>query len=197
MMPPSKRRRVALAAATGAVLLAGWALARLLGRPLGDTAGGLVGGLGVGALVAAVMLALAPGDPGACGTPEVARRYRREMGVVMGVYVGVMLFWRRLLGLVELPWLRVLVALLPALLVLLTIRAMVRYVRDSDELQRRIELESVAIAACIVGGAYMTAGFLQSARVIDVPSPVAMLWVFPSLCFAYGMVKLVIARRYA
>ena len=64
----------------------------------------------------------------------------------MAAYVGIMLVWKRLLDLVDATWLRVLVALLPALLVCWVLRAFVRYVRDSDEMQRRIELESGAIA---------------------------------------------------
>ena len=65
----------------------------------------------------------------------------------MAAYVGVMLVWKQLLDLGRAPtWLRVLVALLPALLVGWMLRAFVRYVRDSDEMQRRIELESGAIA---------------------------------------------------
>ena len=42
----------------------------------------------------------------------------------------------------------------------------------------------------------MAAGFLQTAELIDIPSKVAMLWVFPTLCFAYGITKVFITRRY-
>ena len=42
----------------------------------------------------------------------------------------------------------------------------------------------------------MAAGFLQTAELIDVPSKVAMLWVFPALCLTYGIAKVFIARRY-
>jgi hypothetical protein len=46
-------------------------------------------------------------------------------------------------------------ALFPALLVCWVMRAFVRYVRDSDEMQRRIELESGAIAALLVRAGYL------------------------------------------
>ncbi len=68
--------------------------------------------------------------------------------------------------------------------------------RDSDEMQRRIELEAIAIAAGLVSGAYMTAGFLQAAELIDVPASAAMLWVFPLLCVIYGITKSIHARRF-
>ncbi|WP_372161773.1 hypothetical protein ACCP91_19240 [Xanthomonas axonopodis pv. cyamopsidis] len=126
----------------------------------------------------------------------LARRYYREFGIPMLLYVLVMLFWRYLLGHVGPHWARVLIALLPAVLVVLVIRAVARYVRDSDEMQRRIELEAIAIAAGLVSGAYMTAGFLQAAALIDVPASAAMLWVFPLLFAIYGITKSIHARRF-
>lgn len=111
-------------------------------------------------------------------------------------YVVVMLFWRYLLTHVNPDWARVLIALLPAVLVVLVIRAVARFVRDSDEMQRRIELEAIAIAAGLVSGAYMTAGFLQAAQLIDIPASAAMLWVFPLLCAIYGISKVINARRF-
>ncbi|MNP79365.1 hypothetical protein D3C76_1771820 [compost metagenome] len=73
---------------------------------------------------------------------------------------------------------------------------MIRYIRDVDELQQRIELEAVSFATAFVSVVYLTGGFLQSAKVIDVPSNVAMIWVFPLVCLAYGLAKAVVARRY-
>lgn len=157
---------------------------------------GLVMGLGVGGLCLALMLWWSPGSLRDSAPPALARRYYREFGLPMLLYVGVMLCWKRLLGSVDADWARVLIALLPALLVALVIRAVARFVRDSDEMQRRIELESISIAAGLVGGGYMTAGFLQAADMIALPASAAMLWVFPALCATYGIVKGVNARRY-
>jgi DNA-binding XRE family transcriptional regulator len=98
--------------------------------------------------------------------------------------------------LVDATWLRVLVALFPALLVCWVLRAFVRYVRDSDEMQRRIELESGAIAALLVRAVYLAAGFLQSAELIDVAAKVALIMVFPAMCLVYGFTKLFVSRRY-
>jgi hypothetical protein len=78
----------------------------------------------------------------------------------------------------------------------MTLRAMIRYIRDADEMQQRIELEAVSLATAVVALGYMTGGFLQLDEVIDVPSGVAMLWVFQLLCIGYGLAKVVVSRRY-
>lgn len=154
-------------------------------------------GFGGGGMLMALFLWFWPGNPRDSAPPALARRYHREFFPPMAAYVAVMLVWNRLLGAVESTGLRVLIALLPALPILLVMRAIARYVRDSDEMQRRIELESIAIAAGLVGMTYMTLAFLQIAGLIAVPATAAMLWVFPALCLFYGIIKLFIARRYA
>lgn len=157
---------------------------------------GLWFGLCIGGVFLALVLWSSSGSMRDSAPPALARRYYREFGPPMLVYVVVMLCWKRLLTSVDAGWARVLIALLPALLVALVIRAVARFVRDSDEMQRRIELESIAIAAALVSGGYMTAGFLQAAGMIALPASAAMLWVFPMLCVTYGIAKGVNARRY-
>lgn len=128
--------------------------------------------------------------------PALQRRYTREMLIGMGSYMALLFVSLLLLGHTDAPVLRALVALLPVAPIALVLRAMVRFVRGVDELQQRIELESICIAAALVSFAYMTGGFLQAARVIDVPASAAMLWVFPLVCGSYGIAKSVVARRY-
>lgn len=154
-------------------------------------------GLSMGGLVIAAMLWFSPGGFSDIATPALTRRYYREFAPPMIAYFAVMLGWKRVLAAVDAPWMRMAIALLPAVLMAMVIRALVRYVRDSDEMQRRIELESIGLAAGIVGTVYMAGGFLQSAKVISVESAAAMLWVFPALCLGYGVFRTVIARRYA
>jgi len=194
-LAPMRRKALlvlALAIVCGA---ASWAAVRF-DWPLTDHVRGMLGGFGVAGIFAALLLWWSPETCDAV-RPGLARRYYRELAAPMVAYVVVMLVWKRLLDLVGDGTLRVLVALLPAAIVLWMMRVVVRYVRQSDEMQRRIELESIAIAAMLVSSAYMAAGFLQTAKLIDVPAKVAMLWVFPMLCMAYGVVKVVIARRYS
>ena len=157
--------------------------------------GATIAVLWLATLVAAVLLWFSP-DMSDAVPKKLIRRYQREVGAAMGAYILVMLVWKRLLDMVDATWLRVVIALFPALLVCLVLRAFVRYVRDSDEMQRRIELESGAIAGLLVSAVYLAAGFLQSAELIAIPSKVAMIWVFPMLCMFYGACKIFVSRHY-
>lgn len=94
------------------------------------------------------------------------------------------------------PWLRGGVSLLPVVPIAFFSRAMVRFIRDNDELQRRIDLEAIAIASLIVAIGYFTLGLLAAADVISIAGDVAMIWVLPALCGTFGLVKLWSARRY-
>jgi hypothetical protein len=189
-------RRKSLLTGLASLLALALAAAAHLGHwPISDWSLGLLTGFGVGGIFAAALLWFMP-DTSDAVPRELSRRYLRDIAPAMVGYVAVMLVWKRLLGAVELPLLRVLIALLPAFLLVWMMRAFVRYVRDCDEMQRRIELESGAVAALVLCTGYMTLGFLQTAALINIPATVAMLWVFPALCFSYGLVKVVIARRY-
>ena len=193
---PSCRRKALLFLGLGVVFLAMAFLAHAADLPISDQYLGILAGFGVGAVFSSVLLWFMPGA--SVGMPKsLVRRYFRDLIPAMAGYIGVMLVWKKLLGWVDLPALRVLVALLPALLIVWIMRAFVRYVGAADELQRRIELESGAVAGLVVSAVYMAAGFLQTADLIDVPSKVAMLWVFPMLCFSYGVCKVFVARRYS
>lgn len=184
-----------LAAGVAALALAavGWQ------RPLpwlSDWARGLLLGIGAACLLAGLLLRFLPA---ACdgATPAQRRRYLREFLPPMLAY-AVMVFasmWL-LKRLPEPGLLRGLVAVLPVLPMLLALRAIVRHIRAIDELQQRIELESVSIATALVSLGYLTAGFLQIAKVIDVPADAAMIWVFPLVCFAYGIARAIVARRF-
>jgi hypothetical protein len=191
---PSCRRKALMMLALGALGLAG-AGAGYAWWALPSYALGFLVGVGLAGLGAGAMLWFSP-DMSDAVPKAAARRYQREVGFAMAGYVLIMLKWKQLLGAVDATWLRVVIALVPVLLVGWVLRAFVRYVGDSDELHRRIELESGSIAGLLVSATYLAAGFLQSADLIAVPAKVAMLWVFPSLCLFYAVTKVVVARRY-
>lgn len=193
-LPPC-RRKALFALGLGLLCLAlAWS-AHAGHWPISDHNLGLLTGIGAGAVFASSLLWFMP-DASGSAPKALMRRYYREFTPPMAAYVAVMMVWRHLLDWVQAPALRVLVALLPALLVIWVMRAFVRFVRDSDEMQRRIELESGAVSGLLVSAGFLAAGFLQSAKLIDVPSSVAMLWVFPMLCLTYAVSKVFIARRY-
>ena len=182
--------------AAGFLLIAASVAVPLLFPDIGSRAPALLGILGIAGLLAGSTMWWS--DDLCDSAPRALRqRYFREFFPPMFGYAALMLFWKPLLASVGTNWLRVAIAVLPAVMVLLSLRSIMRYVRDSDEMQRRIELESIAIAAGFTSAAFLTAGFLQSAQLIAVPAAKAMLMVFPCVCVAYGLAKAVIARRYA
>jgi len=183
-----------LFALAGLLLLAALVLPGLM--TLSDTVQGVLYGLTFGALLAALLRWRLPAAY-EVASPALHRRYLREFLPPMLAYVVVLFLSLWLLKRIDGPWgARAVVALLPALPIALGLRAIVRYIRDTDEMQRRIELEAVSIAAACTAMLYMSAGFLQLARVIDIPAGVAMIWVFPLICLSYGLAKVVVSRRY-
>jgi hypothetical protein len=184
----------------GGLLLVAIAWPYLLPWPLPDFVSGMLYGMGSGALLWAMVLAAFGSrlpDPCDSSTPALRRRYMREFIPPMLGYVIATLLSVWWLKSIDATWLRAVVALLPVPPVSLAMRAIMRYIRDADELQRRIELEALSFSTAWVSLAYLAGGFLQRAEVIDIPSGVAMIWVFPLICIGYGLVKLAIARRFS
>lgn len=162
---------------------------------------GLFFGLGAGFLVGWLLYRLQPRWwREQCDEESVtpaARRYYRAMWIAMSVYGGLVFASLALLKHIEGPMaLRGLVAMSPVAGMLMFARAMLRYLREVDEMQRRIETEAIATAAAVVPLLYFATGFLQQARVIDVPAAAAMIWVFPMSSLVYGVAKFFVARRY-
>jgi hypothetical protein len=188
------RRRALWLAALGPMLgLVAWAGYNVWNFE--DHIAGFFAGLAIGCFFGAALLWWTP-DMSDSAPKAVVRRYQRQISVTMGAYVLVMLVWKRLLDAVDATWLKVFIALLPAALVCWVMRAFVQYVRDSDEMQRRIELESGAIAALLVSAVYLAAGFLQSAKLIQIAAGPALIFVFPAICLLYGVSKIFVSRRY-
>jgi hypothetical protein len=168
----------------------------LLPGRMPDFVEGLLTGSGV-ALVLGGLIGRHLPDAADSSTPALRRRYMREFAPAMAGYTVTILgsIWL-LKHHVDEPALRALVALSPVPFVALAMRAMIRHIRDTDELQRRIEVESVSLATALVSLAYFAAGLLQAAKVIDVPASMAMIWVFPMICFVYGIAKIAVSRRF-
>ncbi|MQP76149.1 hypothetical protein CQ393_09620 [Stenotrophomonas sp. MYb238] len=183
----------------GGVLASGATGLALLRLMPGDSAG-MLGGICIGVAIGLSFVSLLRRQlPNACDTAPLAlrRRYSREMMIAMGAYVVLLVLSITLLKRVDGTALRACIALLPVPPIAMTLRAMIRYIRDVDELQQRIELQAVSFAAAFVSLLYLTAGLLQAAKVLDVPASAAMIWVFPLVCLAYGLAKTVVSRRYS
>lgn len=166
-----------------------------------DDAVGMWVGIGAGYLLGAALFLLVPRwwrqHCDEMYAQPASRRYLRALwpimiGYALTLFVSIWLVKR---GIDSVP-LRALVAVLPVLPIALLMRAALRYLREIDELQQRIETEAIGIASLLVALLYFAGGLLQKAKVIDIDAAAAMIWVFPLLCFTYGIAKMALTRRY-
>lgn len=123
------------------------------------------------------------------------RRYGKEMATAGVLYLVAMLTAWPLALRMDVPTWRGALAVLPVLPAALMLRAIYRHIRDSDELQRRLHLEALAISASVISLVSMALGFLAAAKVIVLGGDV-LLWVFPCLAFVFGVVRCWIQWRY-
>ena len=184
----------------GLAALALAAAGRWLLRWPDDTVG-MWTGIGAGYLLGAALFLLLPRwwrqHCDEMYAQPAGRRYLRALWPIMAGY-SLTLFlsiWLVKRGIDSVP-LRAVVAVLPALAIALLMRAALRYLREIDELQRRLETEAIGNASLLLSLLYFAGGLLQKAKVIDVDPAAAMIWVFPLLCLIYGVAKMVLTRRY-
>ena len=123
------------------------------------------------------------------------RRYLREFLPAMAVYLLIMvLLWPRVSEM-HTPWVKAALALTPVVPMALVVRAMVRLVLGSDELEQRIHLIGLAAATAIVGVASIAGGFLVAAHVVALDGTI-LFAVFPALVFIYSLARGWAGRRY-
>ena len=91
---------------------------------------------------------------------------------------------------------RAAVSLVPMIPIGFAIGAVLRLVRAGDELERRIDLEALAIAAVAVGMAALTLNVLMDAQVIEIGAHDATVWIFPALLLTYVAAKIWARSRY-
>ncbi len=166
-----------------------------------DSVVGMWTGIAAGYLLGALMFLLLPRwwrtHCDEMYSQPASRRYQRALWPIMAGYV-VSLFlsvWLIKQGIASVP-LRAVVALLPVVAIALFMRAALRYLREIDELQRRIETESIGIASLLIALVYFGGGLLEKAKVLALDAGVVMIWVFPLLCLVYGIAKMRLTKRY-
>jgi hypothetical protein len=139
---------------------------------------------------------LSPNRKGAA-MRAVHKRYLREFIPAMSAYVLLIVLYGILMPRTESALWRIVLAVLPLLPIMLVIRAIVRVIRDQDELERRIDLEAIAIAAMSTGFGYFSYGFLLNAHIgLKVEPATVAIWVLPCLFASFGVAKLLVAWRY-
>ena len=122
------------------------------------------------------------------------RRYVREFLPAMTAYALLLFASLALLKYVQAVPLRVVIVLLPVLPIVFVVRAMVRLVLASDELERRLQLEAISIASMSVGLLSFAAAFLQGAGLLPIDN--GLMWVLPALFAAYGMANWWVRRPF-
>jgi len=127
---------------------------------------------------------------------EIDKRYHRQMWPAMLAYFLVIFAMKWLLHRVDMPALRVALALAPMLPMSAMVRAMVQRIVAGDELERRVELEAVSISATTVGLLSFSYGLLEAAEVSPFGHESMMLMVFPLMMLVYGLAKCWAMRRY-
>ncbi|MBY0562742.1 MAG: hypothetical protein K2P58_01050 [Hyphomonadaceae bacterium] len=128
--------------------------------------------------------------------PKVAKRYRGEMILASALYVIAVAVSAFVLRWFDPPlWVAVAMAAAALAPVGLMLRAYLRYLAGLDEFQRRVQMESLLIAAAVVAFGSLTYGFLQAFAGFPVIED-ALIWVFPAMCVVWGFAQVFVRRRY-
>jgi cytochrome bd-type quinol oxidase subunit 2 len=118
---------------------------------------------------------------------KVDRWYVRVLLPTFVVYMVLMLYVWPMYSRIEVPWLKVIVVLLPLLPLAVVVWAMMRYMAHCDELERRQQLDAIGIAAAVVSLVSFALGLLAATKLIAVNGALVLLLIFPALCIVYGL----------
>ena len=125
------------------------------------------------------------------------KNYMKTMWKCMAIYVVLLSAFSAAVQTQLHPAVQAIASIAPVLPLAWLMAAHVRFVRGLDELQRKIEMESVAISALITSLICMMFGFLVAGNVLHVNAGLALLLVFPVLCVTYGIGKIFVIRHYS
>ncbi|HMR98398.1 MAG TPA: hypothetical protein PKE62_04005 [Anaerolineales bacterium] len=124
---------------------------------------------------------------------EVQKRYFKEFGISMGFYVVLLIASISILTNVELPKVaQIVIALIPVVPTIFVLIAVMRALRDSDELQQKIQLQAVTFSAIVTGLITFSYGFLENVGFPHFPT----LFVFPLLFALWGIGAGIFSRKY-
>ncbi|HVC37814.1 MAG TPA: hypothetical protein VNF46_05370 [Gammaproteobacteria bacterium] len=127
-------------------------------------------------------------------TPDAAsRRYKYHVFMAMGLYIMVLFVCIHYLKTTPPGALRIVLALLPTLPVTWVMWSLFMFLTRADELQRRVHLESLALAAGVTAFLSLTYGFLEDfAGLPHIPA----WWTFVVIDIVWGATGCVLWRRY-
>ena len=124
---------------------------------------------------------------------EVCKRYRKQAYAGFAAYTAVAFLATWVIGRYSLGEYRILVALTPILPALFVARAMVRGFSSCDEMQIRIQFESLAFAFVATALLTLTFGFLQALAGVPIAN---WVWVWPLMGTLFLVGKLIAKRKY-
>ncbi len=125
---------------------------------------------------------------------RAAVRLFREMFTVGLVYVGAVFASSMVIKNFDLPqWADALLAIAPIAPALLMLNVQLRYMRATDEFERRVQSEAVLIGAAVT--AFVTLAYGQLEDLAGFPD-ISMMFVFPALCIFWSIASVVLHLRY-
>lgn len=115
---------------------------------------------------------------------EVQKRYFKEFGISMGLYVVLLITSIMVLTNFKLPkTAQIVIALIPVIPTIFVVIAVMRALRDSDELQQKIQLQAVTFSAIVTGLITFSYGFLENVGFPHFPT----LFVLPLVIALWGI----------
>lgn len=124
---------------------------------------------------------------------DIQKRYFKEFGISMGLYIVLLIASISVLTHFELPKVaQFVIALIPVIPTVFVLIAVMRALRDSDELQQKIQLQAVTFSAIVTGLITFSYGFLENIRFPHFPT----LLVFPLLIALWGIGVGIFSRKY-
>ncbi len=124
---------------------------------------------------------------------DIQKRYFKEFGISMGLYIVLLIASISVLTHFELPKVaQFVIALIPVIPTVFVLIAVMRALRDSDELQQKIQLQAVTFSAIVTGLITFSYGFLENIGFPHFPT----LLVFPLLIALWGIGVGIFSRKY-
>lgn len=124
---------------------------------------------------------------------EIQKRYFKEFGISMGFYVVLLITSIMVLTNFELPKIaQIVITLIPVIPTTFVVVAVLRALRESDELQQKIQLQAVTFSAIVTGLITFSYGFLENVGFPHFPT----LLIFPLMIALWGIGAGIFAGKY-
>jgi hypothetical protein len=126
-------------------------------------------------------------------TRRASRRYAAQLSITLAVYLVLLVGGLYAVQHLNVAGnLRYVLLLLPLAPVLAIVPAVLRYLHDTDEFDRRLTMESLSVAAGVTAVYSITCGFLEVAGM----QPVSAWFTWLVVMGTWGIVRIVLRLRY-